>query len=588
MTVDTERSAKYSNAPDLEDTDERQAALRRYHILDTAPEKDFDRITSLVAKICKVPTALISLIDKERQWFKSCFGFDSRETDIGVSFCVHAVHNGEMLVVEDATKDPRFKDNPIVTGPPNLRFYAGAPLTTPEGIHIGSLCIIDYRPRVFDAAQREILERLADVVVSQFELRSAEAQVRQLVDENPQPMYAYAESDGRIMRSNPAAHAQYGYAADAFDDLHASDLEAPADASNVSGSGMLTVHQRADGSTFPVHLRQIKVLLDGKAAVLAVPRRMPLHDEAGTVFWIDHEGTIRSVAASTGHESLLPESAIGTSLVDLVDSLDRSTVEAMLDSVFNGTQDTSLREITLRVDGSPQPLHLHLHAMGNSQGKRMGATGALTPSAKTRQSAKVTPDREETLSPSSSGEKSSAEKSSAEKSSAEKSSDEEASDEDVHGEEMHDGEASHEATSDASDSPDPFADDPAAGEVDDAPEAAANEADAVAGEGAPDEAELGQETASKEEPTGEEPTGEEPTGEEPTGEETDGDATDAEPSSQESPQEAAGAEKAPAASPDPTSGSKQVPEGDLLSGLRSVMEKARGSTRKNGDGGSSE
>jgi len=262
--------ASYSNVPDLEDTSDRQAALRRYHILDTEPEKDFDRITSLVAKVCEVPTALITLIDEERQWFKSCFGFDARETDLGVSFCVHAVHQGEMLVVEDATADPRFKDNPIVTGPPHIRFYAGAPLTTPEGVHIGTLCIIDYEPRIFDAAQREILERLADVVVNQFELRSAEAQVRQLVDQNPQPMYVYAQSDDSILHANVAARKLYGYEEAALSSLTGADLEAPPKAQPSSDD--LSMHKRRDGSFFPVRLREREVLFEGRAATLAVPQ----------------------------------------------------------------------------------------------------------------------------------------------------------------------------------------------------------------------------------------------------------------------------------------------------------------------------
>mgnify|MGYP006269363659 FL=1 len=505
MSIDAERSAKYSNAPDLEDTDERQAALRRYHILDTAPEKDFDRITSLVAKICSVPTALITLIDKERQWFKSCFGFDARETGIGVSFCVHAVHDGEMLVVEDATKDPRFKDNPIVTGPPNLRFYAGAPLTTPEGIHIGSLCIIDYRTRVFDASQREILERLADVVVSQFELRSAEAQVRQLVDENPQPMYVYAESDGHIMRSNPAVHRQYGYSADAFDSLHAADLQAPDSKQHMSGS--LDIHQRADGSTFPVHLRQKKVLMDGKAAILAVPHTMPMHDEATSVFWMDREGTIRSLSTSEADASPLPNAAVGDPLVDLVDPLDQSLVDSMLQSVFSGDQDASAQEVNMHIGGQPEAFELHVQAMGNGDGQQMGATGALIPSAAAPSAElDVTQDRKSTTS-----------ETPPEDAPAPAGTDAAADDE------APSGEASDETASDA---------EPA----DAAPESAAPEGEPGATQ-APDAA--SDDTAAPDE----EPPPREP-------------ADDAK-----------------------SSTNKSIPEGDLLSGLRSVMEKANNSKR---------
>jgi len=114
-----------TDIPDLDNTAERQDALRKYHVLDTAPERKFDRLTSTVARICDVPTALISLVDEDLQWFKSCFGFNQRETDVEVSFCVHAMDAGRMLVVEGATEDRRCKDNPMVPGPSHTRFYAG-------------------------------------------------------------------------------------------------------------------------------------------------------------------------------------------------------------------------------------------------------------------------------------------------------------------------------------------------------------------------------------------------------------------------------------------------------------------------------
>ena len=365
-----------SSSPDLNNVSKRQAALRRYHVLDTAPEKDFDRITSLVARVCNASTALITLIDEERQWFKSCFNFDVRQTDISVSFCVHAVHNGEMLVVEDATQDPRFKDNPIVTGPPHIRFYAGAPLTTPEGIHIGSLCIIDYEPKTFDAAQREILDRMADLVVNQFELRSAEAQVRQLVDENPQPMYVYAQSDGRIMKANSAAIEQYGYEVHDFASLTAEDLEAPA--AHRDAASTLALHQHADGSYFPARVREREVLVDGHPAVLATVQPTPLHGPDSTFMVIDREGVVRSISQDTTKEGPLHD-VIGTSFEELSNPFDRGAVSDALTTLMNGTRTVVSREIMIDSADGSRPYEAHLRSLRSAQGSIVGVSAMLVP-----------------------------------------------------------------------------------------------------------------------------------------------------------------------------------------------------------------
>ena len=373
------QSTSYSNAPDLEQTSERQAALRRYHILDTAPEKNFDRITSLVAKVCDVPTALITLIDTERQWFKSCFGFDARETDIGVSFCVHAVHEGEMLVVEDATEDPRFKDNPIVTGPPHIRFYAGAPLTTPEGVHIGTLCIIDYEPKPFDAAQREILERLADVVVNEFEHRSAEAQVRQLFEENPQPMYIYDVDTGHILDVNDGATTQYGYSEEAFLSLTHEDLKA---AGSKQPSSDVIVHRHRDGSPLPVRLREHDILYDGRDARLAVAQLVASHrDTASTVFFrTDADGAVQSLSAAwpqaTGFSI---EETVGSDLLDFVHPLDRSSTETALSPLLNDEADICRHEARLLTEEGAQPFEIEVRRVYDEDGAPSGTAGSLTP-----------------------------------------------------------------------------------------------------------------------------------------------------------------------------------------------------------------
>lgn len=154
--------------------EERLAALRRYKILDTFPEQSFERLTRLVANIFGTPIALISLLDEERQWFKSHYGLDATETPMDVSFCKHAIEGDEVFTILDATKDDRFAENGLVTGDPGIRFYAGAPLRTPDGTKIGTLCVIDRMPRrSLRQSEKQILADVASVVVDEMELRLA-------------------------------------------------------------------------------------------------------------------------------------------------------------------------------------------------------------------------------------------------------------------------------------------------------------------------------------------------------------------------------------------------------------------------------
>jgi GAF domain-containing protein len=156
----------------------RLKVLWQYDVLDTIPEALFDDLTELAAGICEAPIALISLVDEKRQWFKSKFGITVNETSRDVSFCAHAIQQPDLFIVPDATQDVRFASNPLVTSDPKIRFYAGAPLTTPDGYALGTLCVIDKVPRELRSEQKQALRILARHVVSQLELRRRSKEAR--------------------------------------------------------------------------------------------------------------------------------------------------------------------------------------------------------------------------------------------------------------------------------------------------------------------------------------------------------------------------------------------------------------------------
>jgi PAS domain S-box-containing protein len=185
-------------------------ALRRYAVLDTLPEQALDDLTALAAQICGAPMATISLVDEDRQWFKARVGMEMAETSRDISFCSHAVHQRDLFVVPDATKDERFADNPLVTGEPGIRFYAGAPLVSSENAALGALCVMDHVPRTLTQAQEQALQVLARQVMTHLELRrymhqlvESEERLR-IVTDNARVGLVIVSQDRRYIYANDA------------------------------------------------------------------------------------------------------------------------------------------------------------------------------------------------------------------------------------------------------------------------------------------------------------------------------------------------------------------------------------------------
>jgi anti-sigma regulatory factor (Ser/Thr protein kinase) len=184
----------------------RLQALRRYKILDTDPEKAFDDLTILASHICETPIALITLIDSERQWFKSKVGVSLSETPREISFCARAIQQSDLFVIPDASKDPRFSSNPFVVSDPKIRFYAGAPFTSSDGHPLGTLCVVDMVPRQLTPSQEAALLALSRQVQAQFELRRNLIELRASLDERD---HAEAARDRNLVElQNALQHVQ--------------------------------------------------------------------------------------------------------------------------------------------------------------------------------------------------------------------------------------------------------------------------------------------------------------------------------------------------------------------------------------------
>ena len=214
--MDSPKAMRASSPPPTRELS-RLAALLRYEILDTPDESTFNDFTHLASHICGTPIALISLVDERRQWFKSRVGLDVNETPREISFCTHAIEGQGVFEVTDTQQDQRFLNNPLVTGDPGIRFYAGAPLTSPDGYNLGTLCVIDRQPRQLSDAQREALVRLSRQIMRLFEGRLQahryveQAALHQALLNSAASAMLVTTAEGLISGVNPTAERLFGY-----------------------------------------------------------------------------------------------------------------------------------------------------------------------------------------------------------------------------------------------------------------------------------------------------------------------------------------------------------------------------------------
>ncbi len=252
-------------APTPPSEERRLAALYEYELLDTPSEDLFDSFTRLAARLCDTPISLITLVDRDRQWFKSSVGLDVRETPREVAFCAHTILGDGPFEVRDASADPRFADNPLVTGDPEIRFYAGYPLRSTDGEAIGTVCVIDRKPRTLTPKQHDALAAIAGAIVEQFEARRT---LLRLFDSSQTELYHVDLAAQRILFASDAARRNLGYS---MEEIRRLPLDALLPSLAKEGrlaerlgelhaqpGRRLTVRtpaRRKDGSTYPIELR---------------------------------------------------------------------------------------------------------------------------------------------------------------------------------------------------------------------------------------------------------------------------------------------------------------------------------------------
>jgi PAS domain S-box-containing protein len=273
--------------PTKPDEVQRLQVLKDLKLLDTPPEERFDRITRLAARVFGVPIALLTLVDAERQWYKSRVGIDVVETDRSISLCSHVIEQDDVFVIEDALRDPRFATNPYVMGVPHIRFYAGYPLATPDGSKVGTLCIIDRTAREFSPDDRALLRdlgRIAADEVAAVELnwalqrqRDSEAGMRALLEHIPEGVLML-DVEGAILWVNPAAVRIFATPAEQLVGQRGQKLLADDPEKLVANSGLInltpyeSLGRRGDGSVFPLEFTVNRLILSGEKRMVAIVR----------------------------------------------------------------------------------------------------------------------------------------------------------------------------------------------------------------------------------------------------------------------------------------------------------------------------
>jgi len=294
-------------APLPSDEKFRLAALHGYRILDTLPEQQYDDLTELAAKICEAPISLISLVDEDRQWFKSRQGLEAPQTERDLAFCAHAILQPEIFIVEDAMKDERFAHNPLVTQDPRIRFYAGAPLVNPEGHALGTLCVIDNEPRKMKPDHVKALRILSRHVMTLLELRRLRTQAAAGADlDAPRLITA---GDGEGTGQHIAAQSQ-------------STAGQPRDDAERARLALLSVLE--DQQQIEARLRQsethYRLLFEHNPAPLLVYDRSTLHLLAVNEAFLQHYGYSRGEALQLRLTDLYPESE-KQAIIDLATKL---------------------------------------------------------------------------------------------------------------------------------------------------------------------------------------------------------------------------------------------------------------------------
>jgi len=378
-------------------------ALRKRRVLDTPQERAFDDLTLLAARATEAPISLISLVDERRQWFKSKRGLSISETPRDISFCARAIQGAGMLVVPDAAKDGRFARNPWVLGEPRIRFYAGAPLVTADGFALGTLCVMDFKPRELGEAQMETLAALGRQVVALLEARGhsaaaaeSEARYRTLFD-HAQTGIVLADARSVYIDANARACEMLGYSKGELVGLRASDIVAEEEAAHIAPA-LRDIQEtprhrrnwrfrRKNGSTFPAEVVATRmpdgtllgVILDVSDREMALTSREQLaaviNSSQDAIIGSDMDGVVRTwnmgAQAVFGHAA---EEMVGTPIRRLIPESLAGEEEAILETLREGRKMEAMETRRQAKDGRLIEVSLAISPIRDGAGRVVGGS----------------------------------------------------------------------------------------------------------------------------------------------------------------------------------------------------------------------